>query len=684
MRLLLLLVAACGGSAVPAPPVPTPAAVSPAAAAPAAPAKPITTTTLAAIGLDPTALDRTADPCEDFYQFACGGWVARTEIPADKSVAMRSFVDIEDANTAYLRDTLERERKIAGSRLGIYYGACMDEAAVARAKLSGLAPLRAAIDRVADARSLTAAVARLHAAGFEQILFDLSPSPDSKNAAQMIAGISQSGLALPDRDYYLADSADAKRLRDSYVAFLERVIRAVGAPGKARDVLALETALATASRDRVALRDPVATYNKIDKAGVAKLVPSFDWAAYWKTVGLDGVDGVDVQVPEFLAAIEPLVRSTPWTTWRTYLVVQLVSATAPYLTAELHDAKFAFDAAQTGQPQPEPRWKQCVASTVERMPDLVGEIFVRDRFPGDSKAAAERYVQAISAAMVTNLDALPWMDATTRTRARAKLAAMIYQIGYPKTWQRYDVPLAATTYAANALRLLALARGRELARIGKPVDREQWQIAPSMVNAFYSASRNRMVFPAGILQQPLYSLHAAASVNLGAIGMIVGHELTHGFDDQGSQFDAVGNLTNWWEPATLAQFQTRTWCVIDQYARYDVAGVKLSGANTVGENIADIGGVKLSLTAMRTLRAAAPETVVADGFTEDQQFFLGFGQAWCTKMRPDLEKLMVATDEHSPPIWRVNGALAATPEFARAFSCRAGQRLAPVKPCAVW
>jgi putative endopeptidase len=365
--------------------------------------------------------------------------------------------------------------------------------------------------------------------------------------------------------------------------------------------------------------------------------------------------------------------------------MQLVSNAAGSLTTKLEQTQFKFYAALTGQAEMTARWKRCVRRTDGALGDLLGQVFVRDRFGGQSKTAAEEQVHAIVAAMDANLDALPWMDPATRTRAKAKLAAMTYQIGYPKKWKQYPFKLDPKAWGANALAARRFETTRQNAKIGKPVDKDDWQMTVPQVDAYYDPQLNGMVFPAGILQPPFYSVDASIPVNLGAIGVVVGHELTHGFDDQGAQYDAVGNMTNWWQPETEQQFKARTQCVVDQYNQYEVSGGgHLSGANTLGENIADIGGVKLALAGYRALRASAPDTVVADGFTEDQQFFLGFGQAWCAKMRPDFEKLLANVDVHSPGKWRVNGSLQATPEFGKAFRCKASAKMSPAKPCVVW
>jgi putative endopeptidase len=700
--LILFATIACAGKRPAVAPGAEPASNTVANAAPVAaarvrpavaflPTKPVSNRSLAAVGLDPDALDRTVDPCDDFYQFACGGWIARTEIAADKPEAMRSFVDIEDRNLAYEHAMLEQARAHPGDpqshQLGTFYASCMDEAAIDRAGLAPLRPMLAAVDKVKDARSLTAALGALDAAGFSG-LFVLAPTQDSADARNVIAGIDQGGLGLPDRDYYLETDEHTRGVLAAYQSYVESLLAALGhraARQEAADVIALETEIARISKDKVARRDPRGNYHKIDRAGVARAMPRFDWDAFWAAVGLRDVRHVTVTSVELLAGLDKLVAATRPDVWRSYLAFHIANDAAPLLTKQLEDTQFKFTSALTGQPEQSPRWKRCVNQTVDALGDLVGQAFVRDRFGAEAKATAESQVRAIVAAMAGNLITLPWMDDTTRARARAKLEAMTYQIGYPARWKTYPFKLDTRTWAANAFAARRAERTRQLAKIEKPVDRNDWQMTAAQVNAYYDPQLNGMVFPAGILQPPFYSLGAAIPVNLGGIGVVMGHELTHGFDDQGAQYDAAGNLVNWWQPDTERQFQQRTRCVIDQYAAYEVTGgTHLNGGNTVGENIADIGGVKLSLAAYRNLRSTADDTVIADGFTEDQQFFLGFGQAWCAKTRPDYERLLAMADVHAPPRWRINGALAATPDFARAFRCKTGSKMAPARQCVVW
>jgi len=701
---LLLVTAACAARPPPAPPAEPVEPVARPGGLPASlatvgavmverrPGKPVIEHSLAAVGLDPDALDLTVDPCDDFYQFACGGWIKRTEIAADQPEAKRCVVDIEDQNLQYEHAMLDQARSRPGSdaaarQLGAFYGSCMDEAAIARAGLAPVRPLLAAIDRIKDARSLTTALAAVDVAGFAG-LFVVAPVPDAADARTVIAGIDQGGLGLPDRDDYLSGDDQTHGLLTAYQVYVEGVLAALGhklASQEAADVIALETEIARISRDKIARHDPQTSYHKIDRAGVARAMPRLDWDAFWAGIGLREVQSVTVTSPDLLTGLDRVLGSTRPEVWRAYLAFHVVDQAAPLLTRQLEDLQFKFLSALTGQPEQSPRWKRCVNQTVNALGDLVGQAFARDRFGPDARAAAEDQVFAVVAAMMADLDALPWMDDATRARARDKLSAMTYQIGYPDRWRSYRLTLDPKAWAGNALAARRAERARQLARIDKPVDRGDWEIPAPEVNAYYDPQLNRLLFPAGILQPPLYSLRSAIPVNLGGIGVVVGHALTHGFDHQGAQYDAAGNLATWWQPDTEHQFRQRAQCVSDQYSGYEIGGgIRLDGAATADEDIADIGGVKLAFAAYRQLRSRAPDAVVADGFTEDQQFFVGFGQAWCAKARPDYERLLATVAVHAPPHWRVNGALAATPEFARAFRCKTGSKMVPVKQCVIW
>jgi putative endopeptidase len=380
--------------------------------------------------------------------------------------------------------------------------------------------------------------------------------------------------------------------------------------------------------------------------------------------------------------VQGVLSSVKPSAWQAYLAWHVARSTARTLSAAFVDESFKLEQALTGQAEQKARWRRCVDATDDALGDLLGQAYVETNFAGESKTFAASMVGAISSAFSKELDTLPWMDDTTRARAHEKLGAMAYLIGYPGKWKTYEYEITPKAYAANALRSRSFERARELAKVGNPVDREEWQMSPPTVNAYYDPQRNHMVFPAGILQPPFYDVKFAVPVNLGAIGMVVGHELTHGFDDEGSQYDAKGNLANWWAPSVNERFKEKTGCVSHQYSAYEPQpGLKLNGDLTLGENIADMGGVKLAFEAYRALREPVKERVVADGFSEDQQFFLAIGQAWCTKYRPEFEKLMVKTNPHSPAAFRVKGPLVNMPEFAQAFSCSPPQ---PENTCSVW
>jgi putative endopeptidase len=702
---IILFSAACGSgkpvnTAPPPPPpdqgAPPPTPPEPVVEAPPPadkPTKPVKSTTLAAVGLDAAALDRNADPCEDFYQFACGGWIAKTEIQPDLPVAMRSFVDIELRNEEYLHGVLEKLRTnpgtdALGKQLGAFYGSCMDEAGIEKAGLKPIKPYLAQIAKIKDAKSLSTYVASTHALGADP-LFSFGPTEDFADATKMIAGIDQGGLGLPDRDYYLQDTDENKALRASYVEYAAALLVETGhtpdaAKKEADEILALETEIAKVHKDKVLMRDPKGVYNKIDRAGVAKAAPHFDWDGFFKTLGQPKLADITVSAPEFLVGLDALIVKTPPAVWRNYFTVDLVGGATEALPKKLQDIKFKLDQKLSGAAEQRVRWKRCVGHTDSALGEVLGQIYVRDRFPGASKTAAEQQVNAIVSAMNANIDVLPWMDATTKQKAHEKATAMAYHIGYPAKWREYKFKIDPKSFAANMLAAGKFETARLLGKIGKPVDRTEWDMSPPTVNAYYNPLHNKMVFPAGILQTPFYQLDHSIAVNMGGMGMVVGHELTHGFDDQGAQFDAAGNMKNWWQPETEKQFKARTQCVIDQYSEYEFGGAKVNGKLTTGENIADIGGLKLALAGYRALRSSAPDTDVADGFTEDQQFFLSFGQTWCAKYRPEYASMLVTVDPHSPAKWRVNGTLAATPDFAKAFRCKIGAKLKPRNACVVW
>jgi putative endopeptidase len=651
-------------------------------------------TTLAAVGLDGAAIDRAADPCKDFYQFACGGWLSSTEIPGDSAMWVRSFSEINKRNEAALKAILDdastaKNLDPATQKVGEYYAACMDEAA---ADAAGAAPIKDLISRARGVNSGTAVanfVTELHQ---KQIfpMFVISGEQDYGDATRVIAQLDQAGLGLPDRDYYTKDDDEKKRIRKAYAEHVERMLVLVGfdkktAPRAAEQVLEVETAIAKVSKTNVERRDPKKQYNLLSRNDLAKKAPAFPWDNYFKTLGIGDIKQVNVTSVPFFEGIDKLLSTIKPDAWKSYLAYHVARATADLLSKPFVDEAFTMRKLLSGQKEPKPRWKRCVASTNRALGEVLAQPFVSKYFGGESKRAAEQMVQEISKAFAVEVKALDWMDEKTREKALAKLQAMEYLIGYPAKWRSYDFKVDRKTFATNALTAYAFEQKRILAKIGKPLDRGEWLMNAPDVNAYYEPTRNQMVFPAGILQPPFYDVKAASYVNLGAIGMVVGHELTHGFDDEGSQFAGNGNLENWWQPEVAKKFAEKTSCVTAQYSKYEaIPGLNVNGELTLGENIADLGGLKLAFMAYRQSRKGAASLAVADGFTEDQQFFLAAGQAWCAKGRDEYLSMLVQTDPHSPPKFRVNGSVSTMPEFAQAFSCNEGTPMHPTKACSVW
>jgi putative endopeptidase len=684
------LVVACGGamSSGAAPTAPTNTEVAP----PPPPAPEAKNVSLAEVGLDATKLDRSADPCNDFYRFACGAWMDHTQIPADKA-QYGTFNEIIDRNEAVLHDLLEKAAKEPGDdpvvqKIGAYYGACMNETAVEKAGTTALAPLFAAARKVKDSSTLLETIATLHRAGVN-VLFTIAPGQDKKDATQMIAQIGQGGIGLPDREYYVNSDERTLTLRAAYLKHVEKMLLLNGKPAAqakeaAADTLAIETAIAKSQKTRVELRDEVGTYNRIDRDGLAKAAP-LPWDAYFNTLGFAGITPINTVSVPYVAAFGPLAKDFTPAKWRNYLDARILEAAAPYLPKRFVDEAFELTRQLTGQKEQRPRWKRCVSYTDNSLGELLAQPYVAAAFGGESKSAAERMTDGIAKAFAANLSFVDWMDAPTKDKAKIKLQKMVRLIGYPDKWRTYDYAIDPKSFTATELAATKFETGYQLGRIGKPVDKGEWQMTPPTVNAYYDPQLNEMVFPAGILQRPFYDVKANDAVNLGAMGMVVGHELTHGFDDQGAQYDGDGNLSGWWPDSVTTTFSTRTQCVAGYYGNYEVIdGKKLNGELTLGENIADMGGVKLAFAAYRAARADAKQVSVAEGFSEDQQFFIAVGQAWCTKRSDEIERVRLTVDPHSTPHFRVVGALSSLPEFGDAFQCKPGAPMRPQNVCKVW
>jgi putative endopeptidase len=515
---------------------------------------------------------------------------------------------------------------------------------------------------------------------------------DFKNPGINIAQVVQGGLGLPDRDYYLKD--DKAEVRGKYVAHVAKMFELYGDPAdKAKEtadkILAFETELAKVAKPRAELRDPNATYNKIDIGGLKQLTPKLDWDGYFKATGHPEITQINVMTPDYLKGLEAAANAADASTLQAYMRWQVLRDAAPMLPKAFDQQNFEFyGKTLQGQKEQQARWKRCVAYTDGAVGEILGQEFIKKQFAGDSKKVARDMIEGIQTAFANNLPHLAWMDDTTRTRALGKKGAIVNKVGYPDKWRDYSsLKLKKGDFAGNMLAAAKFEYEREAAKVGKPVDRTEWGMTPPTVNAYYNPLNNEMVFPAGILQPPFFSKDFPAAMNYGGMGMVMGHELTHGFDDEGRKFDAQGRLTEWWEPSVSEKFESRAQCIDDQYSSYEVQpGLKLNGKLTLGENIADNGGIKQAYNAYKAYEAAHPgsEKAAVEGLTNDQLLFVGFAQTWCSIATPQIEQMLVTVDPHSPPKFRVNGPLSNYNEFWETFSCAEGTHMHPAKPCEVW
>jgi putative endopeptidase len=651
-------------------------------------------------GIDPDIVDRAADPCDDFYAFACGGWLARTEIPPDQARWVRSFNVLRVENEQRLRALLDEaaagrgdDQDRTGRLATDLYAGCMDEGRIERNGLSDLKAEWRALDGVQDPGSLAAAVGRLHRRALFP-LFRLGSRQDARDASRVIGQLAQGGLSLPDRDHYLRDDAEGVALRADFLAHVEKELSLAGLPpaqaaDDARAVLEVETALARSHWSRTELRDPARVYNPIDLPGLRAAAPRFDWERYLSAAGVAGVTAFSTSTPAMLAALDQLVRETPPARWRAYLRWHVLreAAEARALPAELSDEDFWFGARHfSGEKALPPRWRSCVGTVDDLLGEALGRMYVRRWFGGEARERAAELVTGVEQALRRSLESRDWLDAPTRTRAEEKLEAMVRKVGYPDAWRSYQGLVIRRADFYGAVRSArAFEERRELAKIGVPPDRDEWHMSPPTVNAYYSPSLNEIVLPAGILQPPFYTPGANDAVNYGAIGLVVGHELSHGFDDSGRRFDARGELADWWSGPVAEAFVQRTSCIDRQYSGYvSVDDLRLNGKLTLGENIADLGGLSLSWSAYQASRAGKPPEAEVAGFTPAQQFFLAHAQAWCERIRPENARLRVLTDPHSPGRWRVNGPLSSSPAFQEAFECKAGDRMVRAERCEIW
>lgn len=637
-------------------------------------------------------MDTEAAPCDDFYRYACGGWLDATQLPPEEPRYGRFHV-LRDRNKEVLRSVLERAAANGGDdKLGNFWNACMDENAVEQRGLATLQPTLQEIEAVKNVEGVLAMAGKLQRRGVPA-LFDVEVDPDYKQPEVNIAYLSQGGVGLPDREFYLSTDARMLKLREAYLGHVARMLELSGMPAAtaktaAADVVALEGRLAQHAVPREDLREPERRYHKLDRAGLSAHAP-IAWDAYFTGLGRADVGEVSLAPQEYFAGLATEVKQTPVATWRAYLRWLTLHAAADHLPSAFVEENFAFfGKSLRGQQALAPRWKRCVEVADASLGELLGRGFVDERFSPTSKGVALDMITQIESAFAEGLPQLAWMDDGTRKAAVGKMHAIVNKIGYPERWRDYGALVIGDDHLANVSAAAGFELDREVRQIGAKVDPTEWEMTPPAVNAYYNPSGNEMVFPAGILQPPFFREDWPLAMNMGGIGMVMGHELTHGFDDQGRKFDGEGTLRLWWAPEVGTRFEERAACVEGLYSSYEVQpGVHLSGKLTLGENIADLGGIK---EAHRAFLSAAqqqgldPKSEAAPGLTHEQLFFVSFGQIWCTKSTPENDQLMALTDSHSHPRYRVNGPLANLPEFANAFSCQPGAPMRPADQCEVW
>jgi putative endopeptidase len=648
-------------------------------------------------GFDFANLDRGASACQDFNRFANGGWMDKNPVPAAYSRWGRfEMLDEQNINVLHtILDDLLAKKKSANSneeKIASFYGSCLDEQKIEAEGLAPLATELQLIDQISDVLGLEDEIARLHAHRIPAV-FGFGAAQDYKDSTQIIAQVGQGGLGLPDRDYYTNDDAKSKATREEYVKHVARTFQLMGdAPDRAaaesQTVLNLETRLAEKSLTRVQRRNPETQYHPMTKIMLTEMAPDFDWGRYFRGIGLPEIGKVNVGQPDFFKAADKLLINTAIADWKTYLRWHLVNAASNTLSAKFVQESFDFNGKYLqGTTEMLPRWKRCVASTDRALGEALGQLYVSKTFTPQAKERARVMVANLVAALKEDLTTLSWMSDETRKKAIGKLEAYVRKIGYPDKWRDYEALQVHGGYYNNAVSAGEFDFKRNLGKIGKPVDRTEWGMSPPTVNAYYNPQFNEIVFPAGILQPPFYDPKADDAFNYGGIGAVIGHEMTHGFDDSGARFDANGNLVMWWTPDDYKKFTDRTNCVVQQFDSYEVEpGLHQKGALVVGESVADLGGLTVAYAAYQKSLQGKPRPQNINGFTPEQRFFLGWAQVWAQNIRPEAARLRTATDPHPLGRFRVNGPLSNMPAFASAFACNEGDAMVrpPDKRCQIW
>ncbi|HKW18995.1 MAG TPA: M13 family metallopeptidase [Terriglobales bacterium] len=645
-----------------------------------------------------SAVDKSADPCTDFYQYSCGNWMKSAQIPSDQA-SWGTFTELAERNREVLRKILEKasaddpQRNAIDQKIGDYYESCMDEKAVNDA---GISPLKPDLDRIMSVKNkqdLIDAIAHVQMMG-PNPLFAVYSQPDLHNADMVIAYIDQGGLSLPDRDYYIKDDAHMAGIRDRLVEYATQLFTLSGqtpeqAAESAKTVLRIETALAKAAMDRTARRNPATRDHKMTLEQAAQLAPNFDLDRFFSDVNTPSFTELNVSNPDFFKQVNGLIDSEPLDAWKTYVSWHLMSGAAPWLSQPFVDANFKMQQALSGQKEIKARWKRCVASVDQELGEALGQRYVQETFPPESKQRMLKMVQALEKSLSEDIQNLQWMSPETKKQAQVKLSAIRNKIGYPDVWRDYSsVKIVRGDLMGNFFRANEFEAHRDINKIGKPLDRKEWGMTPPTVNAYYSPPRNEIVFPAGILQPPFFDKDADDATNFGSIGVVIGHELTHGFDDQGRKYDPQGNLRDWWTSDDAQKFEERASCVANEYGSFTaIDDLKLNGRLTLGENTADNGGARIGLMALHHFIAADKTSQagkVIDGYTPEQRFYLGYARIWCERRTPELTRSLVTVDPHSPGKWRVDGVVENMPEFEKAWSCKEGEPMVSQNACRVW
>jgi putative endopeptidase len=647
--------------------------------------------------LDISSMDHSVDPCADFYRYACGNWIKKNPIPPDQA-RWNVYSKLQEENQRFLWGILEQaSRPTAGrsqveTEIGDYFYACMDEPSVEKA---GAAPLQAWLTEIAalkSIRDLPAFVARAQTAIFgNNMLFDIGSGQDYADSTHVIAFASAGGLGLPDRDYYVKTDAKSREIRQRYLQHVHDMLELLGEPSPlanthAQTVMDIETALANASLTRVERRDPHKLFHKLKRRQLQALTPSFHWREYFASASMNGASVINVTEPAFFEKLQTLLGTHDLEDWKTYLRWHLVHAKAPYLSSSFANGNFDFyQKYLRGVEVMQPRWKRCVRQVDRDLGEALGQVFVQKTFGSDTKARVLKMTNEIEAAMQSEIEQLPWMGDATKKRALEKLHAVANKIGYPDRWRDYSsIKILRDDYFGNVERTTIFEFRRQLAKIGKPVDRDEWQMTPPTVNAYYDPQMNDINFPAGVLQPPLYDPRLDDAPNYGNTGATIGHELTHGFDDEGRQFDAKGDLKDWWTMKDAQEFAARAKCVSNQYSQFTIIDdIKINGQLTLGEDVADLGGTFLAYLAWKGA-TKNQNLQPADGLTPDQRFFVGMAQWACGDERSESKRLNAITNPHSPDEFRINGVVSNMPEFGAAFACRPGQPMVPAATCRVW